>query len=187
MSTAFSSRRCRLATAAMRTVLCVVDDEPIDRIDDIRRAMRLQIDALTNASAEFRDRRDINDRDAAGAIDLLRDRILELAALLSALIAEVDASEYRQAIADSERETVDDLPPATGSHDRRDELDELRKALQRVLVGIDGDRLPAGRILSNAKDTIEAWARQRRNEVVDPDERIDLACADAPVRRKSSM
>ncbi len=43
------------------------DDEPIDHVDDARRAIRRKIDSLTDASNTFRARRGVNPEDVAGA------------------------------------------------------------------------------------------------------------------------
>lgn len=156
-------------------------DEPIDHVDDARRAIRRKIDSLTDASKTFRERRNVNDEDTAGAFDQIRERILETAALLGYLSREAEVAEFnQQVVAATELETIDGGQPATGDSSLREELAILSKALRKALDDIDSKRDDKNRIRPIAEGSIEDWARQRRGDT-HPRDRIDLDGVDAPI------
>ena len=155
-------------------------DEPIDHVDDARRAIRRKLDSLTDASSTFRERRRVDDKDTAGAIDQVRERVLETTALLEYLIRETEVAEFNEDVAASELETVDGKGPATGASNLRDDLTILSKALREGLDEIDHKRSEKDRIRPTAKESVESWARQRRGDT-DPRDRIDLSGVDASI------
>lgn len=156
------------------------NDEPIDHVEDARRAIRRKIDSLTNASNMFRERRGVNPEDVAGAVDQVRERVLETAALLEHLIREAEVAEFGEELAGAGRETIDGEKPATGDSSLREELSTLAGALREALDRIDDKRDDKNRIRPAAEDSIESWARQRRGDT-DPRDRIDLNGVDAPI------
>ena len=157
-----------------------MSDDPIDRIDDIRRTIRRKVDSITDAAKTLRERRDLSDADAAKALDQLRERELELAALLQRLIFATDAAEVDENLKDvTGRERHDDLEPVEPDTELRDELAGVHRALGDILEGIDGDRPVKDRVLPEVDEDIESWAQQRRGDTP-PEDRVDLDGVDAP-------
>lgn len=156
------------------------NDEPIDHVDDARRAIRRKIDSLTDASNTFRERRGVNPEDVAGAVDQVRERVLEAAVLLEHMIREAEVAEFGEELAGAGLETIDGEKPTTGDSSLREELSILAGALREALDRIDGKRDDENRVRQTAEDSIESWARQRRGDT-DPRDRIDLDGVDAPI------